>query len=314
MGNPELRASHRYGYFQPAASTTLGAGDAVSVDTSGKLIATTKILWNSHHFVGICEDDWSSVVAQDEYGDAALYTTPTTSTLRRVLTGGVANLPIEATSGTAGDAVYLSTATQGSMTFTLTQPLAATGVVLVGKIEQDFASATSGDKQGVIIRPTFRASFETDMEFWLNNHVSHGLSCAWDSSSLVSYSSGAVYVGGEYLSVNYASAALGIACASHTTKCRIVLFYVNAAGTPAIKDAGSAGPVFTTGSFSPANCTSCVRNSKLWPTFSYSEGVIFGAGLVRSASSIFTANRVRPVRRTVRDVAYRRSIAGNPIA
>lgn len=314
MGNPDKRSSHRYGYFQPAASTTLAAGDAVCVNSAGDLIAQTKSAYNTYRFVGICEDDWSAAVAQDEYGDTTLYTTPTTSTLRRVLSGGVASLPIEATSGSAGDTVYLSTATQGSMTFTLTQPTTAATLVVVGRIEQDFSGATSGDDQGVVITPTWRTAFESDLDYYLNNHVIHGLSCAWDCTSLVSYSSGKVMVGGRMFSLNYSSAALGIVCASHTTKCRIVLYYMTPAGAAAIRDKGSAGVVFTTGSFSPADCTSCVRNSKLWPTFSQGDGVIFGAGLVRSASSVLTADRVRPVHRSVRDINYRRSITGNPIA
>ena len=314
MPDPELRSYPKWGYFRPADSTALEGGDAVCVDSSGRLIAQTKSAYNAFRFVGICEDDWSSQVAQDEFQDTTLYTSPTTSILRRVLHHGVANLPIEATSGSAGDTVYLSTATQGSMTFTLTQPTTAAGTVVVGRIEQDFAGATSGAKQGVIIKPTFVEAFETDLEYYLNNHVIDGLSAAWDCTSLISYSSGKVMVGGRMFSLNYDSAALGIVCASHTTKCRIVLYYMTPAGAAAIRDQGSAGVVFTTGSFSPTNCTSCVRNSKLWPTFSQGDGVIFGAGLVRSASSIFTANRVRPVHRSVADIQYRRSILGNPIA
>ena len=220
----------------------------------------------------------------------------------------VVSIAITQTSGKAGQAVFASTVTTGAQVFTLLKPSTGPDCVPVGHLERDFSGATASDKQRVIVQPAFRNTTESDMQWWIDNHVEHGLIAAFDCTSLISYTAGGAFVNGRFFKVAYASAALGIVCASSTTKARNVLYFIGLGGTARLRD--NKGVLFT---YTTAGVTalSVMRNSHYWPTFSL-EGVIFAVGLMRTASSNLKASNVISVRRTARDFGFRKYITGNP--
>lgn len=317
----ELRKSFHFGHWLPANSQTLTKGDAVFLDVSDRLAPCGLNQLSAKRFVGILDAKWGAAEAYSKTGMHDAYTTPASypeAAKLRVLNQGVVNLPVatpyvaSSPNVAAGATVYLTDATQGAMIFSTLKPATGAACVPIGRLEMALPSDhTANDKRPVILMPTFRGSMETDIDQYLCNHVLNGLSVAWDSSSLVSYSAGVALVEGKRFSVAYASAALGIVCASVVSYARTVLYYVGLGGTALIKDRGGSGPTYTLAS-AGTDSNSIPMNSKFWPTFT-AEGVIFGAAVVRSASSILAAAKVKSVHRTARDFAFRRFILGGPI-
>ena len=314
MADPEVQSNARHAFLIPANSTAIASGDAVMLDTSNRLAVLTKTALGLARYVGIAADKWSQQIALDKYGTADAYTTPASFNsglehkVHVLCEDTVVNLAIVQTSGKLGAAVFASTVTTGAQIFTLLKPATGPDCVPIGHLERDFSGAAANDKQRVVVQPAFRNTTEADIQWWIDNHVEHGLIAAFDSTSLISYTAGGAFVNGRFFKVAYASAALGIVCASSTTKARNVLYYIGLGGTARIKDTKGVVFTYTTAGVS---ALSVMRNSHYWPTFSL-EGVIFGIGLVRTASSILKASNVISVRRTARDFGFRKYITGNP--
>jgi len=312
MSTPvEVRTNARHGFFTPANSTAIAARDAVMLDTNNRLAPLTATALGAARFVGFCTDKWSNQVAIDTHGNGDAYTTPGSFQsgnkilLPVAMEDTVVKLAITETSGKAGNTVYASTLTSGAMVFTLLKPASA---IPVGRIEKDFTGATAGDVQDVIVIPVFRNTCETDIQHWINNHVEHGLVPAFDCTSLISYTAGAAIVNGRAFAVARATAALGVICASSTTKARTILYYIGLGGTARIKDTKGVLYTMTTAGATPA---AAARNSQYFPSFSL-EGVIFGAACVRTASSDIRASHVVIVRRSAQDFGFRKYITANP--
>jgi len=313
MAARELKVTARNGFHIPANSTAIGLCDAVMLDTSNRLTPLTLTATGQARFVGFAADQWSQQIAIDLYGVVAAYSTPNSfnsGAVHRVhviMDGSVVEIAISDTSGNAGDTVYASTVTSGAMIFTVTKPAGGAACVEVGHLKKSFTGATANDTQEVVVRPAFVNTLETDIQWYLNNHVIDGLTCAWDSTSHVSYAAGDVFVNGKYYHVAAATAALAWGCATHATKCRTVLFYVGTTGAAAVK----TGTVYFTMTTAGATVAAAARNSNYWPTFSL-EGVIFGVGIFRSGSADLAASRVYSVRRSLQDIGWRKYITGNP--
>lgn len=307
----------RNGFFIPANSTAIAEGDAVMLDANDRLAPLTLTAIGGARFVGFAADSWSQTIAITKYklDGVTAYSTPASFSngsehkIHCNLDGSVMALSLANTAGSAGDTVYASTVVSGAMVYTLTKPATALGMVAVGHLRNSFTGATANDFQEVITKPTAINSFQTDMAFWLQNHVEHGLIAAWDSSSVISYTAGGAFVGGKFFKVAYASAALAIQCASSTVKARTVLYYIGLGGTALLKDTKNVLYTMTTAG---ATAALAARNSHYWPTFSM-EGVIFGVGILRTASSNLAASRVFAVRRSFEDIAFRKYITGNPM-
>lgn len=315
MAEVEAQSNARHAFLIPANSTAIAVGDAVMLDTSNRLSPLTKTALGAARFVGFSADAWTSQIAVDKYGTADAYSTPASFAsgaehkVHVLAEDTVVSIAILETSGKAGHTVYASNVTSGGMIFTLVKPATGTACVPVGRLERDFSGATANDKQRVVVIPAFRNSTESDIQWWINNHVEHGLLPAFDSSSHISYTKGGAYVMGKYFAVAAATAALPIVCASSTTKARVVLYYIGLGGTARLKDTKNVLFTYTTAGVTAA---SVMRNSFYWPTFSL-EGVIFGAGLIRTASSNMKASNVIAVRRTAQDYGFRKYITGNPL-
>jgi len=318
MAAREIKKTARNGFFIPANSTDIAALDAVMLDASDRLATLTKTAIGAARFVGFANAKWSATVANDVYQSEGsnAYATPASFAsgakhqIHVLMDGSVVELSIDSTSGQAGDTVYASTVTTGAMIYSLSNPGAGAGQVAVGHLKNDIpAGASANDYQEVVVAPCMVNTFATDMAFFLANHVEHGLIAAWDSTSLISYTAGGAFVGGKYFKTAYASAALAVGCATHATKARVVLYYVNASGTPAIKDTGGSASGFH---FTAAGTTAAavVKNSNYWPTFSIGDGVIFGGALLRTGSADLSAAHVFAFRRSIQDVSYRKYITG----
>lgn len=308
--NPEVLSSARYAYVTPANSTAFKSGDAVMIDTSNRLALLTATAQGRNGFLGFINEEWSSDIAVLKHGTSSAYSDPATYgiKMRVVCAPSVVSVALTQTSGQAGDQVYLATASTGAYVFTLTKPSTAGTVVEIGKLERDIPSgAAASDPQWVILAPNAKQSYETDIDFYLNNHVIDGLHVQFNTTSKVAYRTGAVIVGGKYFRITSAT-GLGIVCASHASKARMVLYYIGLGGTARLKDTN--GVKFTLAS-AGTDCAVILKNSFFWPTFTY-EGVIFGAGLLRTASSDLSSTDVAGIRRSVQDVKFRRVIKGNP--
>ncbi len=317
----DIRKSFHFGHWLPADSQTLTKGDAVYLNEADRLGPAALDRSTQRRFVGILDAKWDAEAGYGSTGAHDAYTTPGNypeAAKLRVLNQGVMNLPIATTYAAstleveAGAMVYLTDATQGAMLFSTIKPAAGAGVFPVGRLEMALPSVhTANDKRPVILMPTYRGSTEPDIDTYLCNHVLNGLSVAWDSTSLVSFAAGAVLVEGKRFSIGYGSASLGIICASVVTAARTILYYIGLGGTALLKDRGGSGPTYTLAS-AGTDSNSIPHNSKFWPTFT-AEGVIFGAAVVRSASSILAAAKVKTVHRSARDIAFRRFILAGPI-
>ena len=145
----------KYAEYIPTASTAISAGDAVRLLNGALAIATaTKATYKD--FIGICDDDWNATRAIQLYGAASTdFATPTTRPVKlKVYHEGVFNLALRETSGTAGQAVYLMTATTGAQVFTIDP--GATAIVNavmgpVGFLYETFTGAVANDRQKVRI-------------------------------------------------------------------------------------------------------------------------------------------------------------------
>jgi hypothetical protein len=144
----------KYAEYIPAASTAISAGDAVML-TNGSLTEATATKATLKDFVGICDDNWNATVAMQRYGVASTdFATPTTRPVKlKVYHDGVFDLAIRETSGTAGQAVYLLTATTGVQIFTIDPISVAAETVMgpVGQLYETFSGATTADCQKVRI-------------------------------------------------------------------------------------------------------------------------------------------------------------------
>ena len=314
MAEVEVQSNARHAFVTPANSTDFYVGDAVMLDSSNRLAPLALTAIGTARFVGFSTDKWNSQIAYDKYGTVDAYSTPASFSggadhkLHVLAEDTVVSLSITQTSGKLGNTVYASTVTAGAMIFTLLKPASGTACVPIGRLERDFSGATANDKQRVVVTPAFRNSAEPDMQWWINNHVESGLIPAFDCTSLISYTAGGAFVMGKFFSVARATAALGVVCASHASKARIVLYYIGLGGTARIKDTAAVRFTFTTAG---TTAKDVIRNSRYWPTFSL-EGVVFGGGLLRSASQDIKASRVVAIRRTAMDFGFRKYITGNP--
>jgi len=149
-----FRFEGKYAEYIPAASTAVAAGDAVILVNGALEVATaTKAVYKD--FVGFSDDAWSSKIALQMYGVSATdYASPTTRPHKiKVYHEGVFDLAIRETSGTAGQAVYLLTATTGAQVFTVDPVSVAAETVMgpVGFLYETFSGATTEDCQKVRI-------------------------------------------------------------------------------------------------------------------------------------------------------------------
>lgn len=163
----------KYAEYIPGDSTAIAAGDAVRV-LNGRLYVATATKATQKNFVGICDDAWSSVIAIQKYGaSSADYATPTTRPVTlKVYHEGVFDLAIRETSGTAGQAVYLITATTGAQVFTVDPISAAAETVMgpVGQLYETFSGATANDCQKVRITAGLQ-NFPRDIRWVLMNRL-----------------------------------------------------------------------------------------------------------------------------------------------
>lgn len=285
------------GFFLPKASTDIASGDAVKLNpVTGRLEPCTKDEEGRDWFAGFSDDAWSSDIATRLFGVGNTeYTAPVNVRLK-VNHQGVVRVALKETSGKAGQAVYLDVATSGGMAFTTTRPSPAI-TVLIGHLEKDYSGATANDPQNVMLIDR-QANAEAAIYQYLSNHVVDGLTVAFDSSSLVSYTAGRAFVNGQFFTIAAATAALGLVCASHASKARVVLYVINSAGAAAIVDTGTN--LIAVGS------ATALADSQYWPKTSY---LVFGAGHVGSGSSILDAGSVRTIRRSVADLVNKRLIS-----
>ncbi len=145
----------KYSEYIPTASIAIAAGDSVML-TNGALTVATATKATLKDFVGISDDDWSATRAIQLYGATSTdFTTPTTRPVKlKVYHDGIFDLAIRETSGTAGQAVYLLTATTGAQVYTINPygVAAAEGCMgPVGQLYETFASAVANDCQKVRI-------------------------------------------------------------------------------------------------------------------------------------------------------------------
>ncbi len=144
----------KYAEFIPTASTAIGAGDAVRL-VNGSLAVATATKASYKDFVGFCDDNWNTTVALQRYGTTSTdYATPTTRPVKlKVYHEGVFDLALREASGTAGQAVYLLTATTGAQIFTIDPLTVAAETVMgpVGFLYETFSGATANDCQKVRI-------------------------------------------------------------------------------------------------------------------------------------------------------------------
>lgn len=294
------RTGNRNSYW-PKASTEITDGDLVILDnTTGYIEPMTtagKTRVNETRVHGFADDDWNQDVAITKTGEVAGYSSPSsyavtakTPTINR----GVFHLAISDTSGKAGVPVWYASGGTGAQIFTVTKPSQEIGMIYVGILAVDFSSATANDKQMVLVYPGAFDKREMALQHWMRNHVEQGLLIGFDSSSLVSYTKGIAFVNGKMFSIAYASAALGIVCASHTGR-RCAAYVITSAGAAAIVDTGNN--TWATG----AATATALQDSQYWPTTSLP---IFGISYLGSESSDINAGAVRSVRRTVNDFLY----------
>jgi hypothetical protein len=307
----------RTAYIIPANSTSLGDLDAVMYDADGRLAPCTASMLGNSRFAGFCCGPWSEQIACDKYGTTTAFSAPAsfnsaTGTARMgvLQEGNVVAVAITDTAGNRGDRVYLSTATSGAMTFTVSQP-DPVNQVWVGTLEKTFTGAAANDEQRVIVRPCSVNTADADIQFWLNNHVVDGLLPAFDSDSKISYTSGGVFVQGRHHQVAAGTALDMAACASHATLARIALVVVGNGGTVRAIDTGGVKVTMTTYASGGTEST-FAKNSHAWPTLSAGDGVPFGAVVFRSGSADIAASRVVIIRRSLKDTMFRRWITGNP--
>ena len=295
-----VRRSMQYAYYKPKASTAFAAGDAVMKvePNDGTINVITATREGEKNFVGIVDDDWSSNVAINEYGVGTTeYSSPSAARLK-VHRKGIFDLAISDTSGYAGQTVYLSTVTSGSQIFTITQPDSGETCVPIGKLAKDFSGASANDCQEVEI-DTLAGSFADDMAYYLNNHVIYGLYTDFDGQSAVSFCSGAVFVDGKFKWISARTNTCAILCNSAPYE-RIALYVVNSdlstvrVYNPAFSGASSVGTA------------SALADSAFWPTTSY---LIFAAAYIDDLSYSLFANGVVNVRRSFKDIQYRRFIS-----
>jgi len=289
----------RLGFYLPRASTDIASGDAVMlVQSTGRIEPCTATEQGRDQFAGFSDDEWSTDIASRMFGIGSTeYATPVDARIK-VNHKGRARVAILETSASAGAAIYMSTAATGAQVFSTARQAAATEV-MVGTLEKDFTGATANDPQNVIVADR-RSNREAAIWQYLNNHIVEGMAVAFDSSSLVSNTAGKAYVNGQIFTIAANTAALGIVCAAVATAQRCVLYVVNSAGVLAIVDTGL--PTFLS---SVAGTTTALANSNLWPTGSY---LIAGVGFVGSNSVLHNAGSVRTMRRSVADLAFRRSL------
>lgn len=313
QSQPQKFADARIGKFLPANSTDIAASDPVMLNTDDRIVPLTATAIGATRFVGFCESKWNAQVAADKWGNVTStgpYATPASWPVDLVVLGPetVVEVAIANTSGKAGQVVYLGTASTGAYVFTLTQPATSGTVVTVGTLERSFTGATANDCQRVVVQPTMRSTYESAMEYWMANHVIDGLGVAFKATSAISFKIGKAFVGGKMFSLAAQGNTLAAAVTQHATKAQIVLYYMGTGGTALVKK----GSVRFTRTSAGATTAAIIKNSWFWPTFSFTAGVIFGAALYASNSTIATAPRVWTVRRSITDVKFRKSIKGNP--
>ncbi len=164
----------KYSEFIPAASTAIAAGDAVMLARdAGTITVMTATPEGARTFVGISDDVWSSTVATQKYGAGNTdYTSPTTRPVKlKVYNSGVFDLAINETSGYAGQAVWLKTATTGSQVFTC-DPASTAGTALggpIGYLYENFSGATQYDCQKVRIAPNVGSPISPDIRWFMMN-------------------------------------------------------------------------------------------------------------------------------------------------
>ncbi len=188
----------KYAEFIPAASTAIAAGDAVIL-LNGSLALAVANKANYQHFIGFCDDDWSATRAIQLYGAASTdYATPTTRPVKlKVYHEGVFDLAIRETTGTAGQAVYLMTATTGAQVFTIDPAGAAANTLMgpVGFLYETFSGATTSDCQKVRITAGLQNN-PRDIRWHLMNRL-----ISWSSPGGVTDSAGiiaATAIGASY--------------------------------------------------------------------------------------------------------------------
>lgn len=142
----------KYAEYIPVASTQISSGDAVSL-VNGRLQPAAALKADYKNLVGFCDDNWNATVAIQRYGAASTdYATPTTRPVKlKVYHDGVFDLAIREAAGTAGQAVYLLTATTGSQVFTV-EPITVSAETVMGPVGflyETFAGATPNDCQKV---------------------------------------------------------------------------------------------------------------------------------------------------------------------
>ncbi len=235
----------KYAEYIPAASTAIGAGDAVIL-TNGRLDVATATKEVYKNFVGICDDAWSAAIALQRYGTASTdFATATTRPVKlKVYHEGVFNLAIRETSGTVGQAVYLLTATTGAQVFTIDPISVAVETVMgpVGFLYETFSGATANDTQRVRVTAGIQ-NLPRDLRWYLMNRVIAFNQAGGASNTLQGWVnsmdgvSGAMTYGKMLAIVNGVLVGLASDCeygtgcyANSGAGCVVVMWGVNSAG------------------------------------------------------------------------------------
>lgn len=299
----------KYQEYIPADSTAIAAGDAVML-TNGRLTVATATKATLKDFVGICDDVWSSTVAVQKYGaSSADYTTATTRPVKlKVYHEGVFDLATRETSGTAGQAVYLVTATTGAQVFTVDPISVAAENVMgpVGQLYATFSGATANDCQKVRITAGLQNQ-PRDLRWVLMNRLISwsGAGGATDSIVRIAASAPGATVAatwGRVLAmVNGVLVGIESDCTAGHTGCTALP--TGAGSCVVIYAFDSAGCVLRF--YDSAKCTAAVASATLradqfyWPSVT-TDYLPFALGILGATTS-FISGTITPILRTYAD-------------
>ena len=290
----------KYSEYIPIASVDQASGDVVQLrrDT-GYIEVMAATLEGFRNFVGILDDKWNNTVATQRYGAGQTdYSSPSTRPVKlKVYHSGVFDLAIRETSGKAGQAVYLLTATSGAQVFTI-DPLTAESVAgPLGYLYEAFSGAVANDVQEVRVTAGIQ-TVTPDIRWYLMNHIvaiqagvgASNTYCAAESiagtaSYCPSFFPFLAMVQGKLLSVQYGSAGTVSAGGASDAGCcvaghQVFIWALASDGTIlGVADRAKASDV----------ASACLRgNSIYWPSVTI-DYFPFAMGLGKHSTSYLTS-------------------------
>ncbi len=299
----------KYAEYIPYDSTAIAAGDAVRL-VNGRLYVAAATKASLKDFVGICDDVWSSTVAVQKYGAASTdYATATTRPVKlKVYHEGIFDLAVRETSGTAGQAVYLITATTGAQVFTVDPISVAAETVMgpVGQLYETFSGATANDCQKVRITAGLQNQ-PRDLRWVLMNRLISWSGAGGATNTINNIAAAApgdtvAATWGRILAmVNGVLVGIESDCTAGHTGCTAM---PSGAGSCVIVYAfDSAGCVYRF--YDSAKCTVAVDSTTMkadqfyWPSVT-TDYLPFAVGLLGATTS-FISGRIVPILRTYAD-------------